>query len=157
MSGITTIERLVLESLGQSSKEIPALMQDTKLELRFLANILHALTLRGLIMRTAEGYSLNQKIVVSSCDEINNFTSKKIEATELISGLLTAQNSPLKIRKVALNERDRTILRGLIKNIENFVNGLPSPSKENPTHSWSIVVCGEDRYESIINRLIQEA
>lgn len=157
MSGITTIERLVLESLGQSSKEIPALMQDTKLELRFLANILHALTLRGLIVRTGEGYSLNNKIVVSNSDDINNFAAKKTEATELISGLLTPHDSPLKLRKVYLNDRDRTILRGLLKNIENFVNGLPSPSKNNPTHSWSVVVCGEDRYGSIINRLIQEA
>lgn len=157
MSGITTIERLVLESLGQSSKEIPSLMQDTKLELRFLANILHALTLRGLVIRTNEGYSLNHKIIETMTEEINNFTVKKTEVTELISGLLTEKDSPLKLKKVSLSDRDRTILRGLIKNVENFVNGLPAPNKDQPTHSWSVVVCGEDRYGSIINRLIQEA
>ena len=80
-----------------------------------------------------------------------------MEVTELISGLLTEKDSPLKLKKVSLSDRDRTILRGLIKNVENFVNGLPAPSKDNPTHSWSVVVCGEDRYGSIINRLIQEA
>lgn len=157
MSGLTTVERLVLESIGQSPKEIPALMQDTKLELRFLANILHALTLRSFIVRTADGYTLNHNLPSNEKEALQDFATKKAEAIELIGGLLAPDASPLKLRKVSLTERDRTILRGLLKSVEDFVNGLPSPHKDAPTHSWSIVVSGEDRYSNIITRLLQGA
>lgn len=156
MSGITTVERLVLESIGQSPKEIPALMQDTKLELRFLANILHALTLRSIVVRTEHGYALNQHLPSAEKQQLNDFHSRKAEVTELITGLLDPQDSPLKLKKVAMKEKDRAMLRALLKNVEDFINGLPAPGKNDPTHSWSVVVCGEDRYHNIINRLIKE-
>lgn len=156
MSGLTTVERLVLESIGQAPKEIPALMQDTKLELRFLANILHALTLRSLVVRTNEGYTLNRHLPDSEKKALSDFHAKKAEVVELVTGLLSPEASPLKLRKVAMSDRDRTILKGMLKNVEDFMNGLPAPSKDDPTHSWSVVVCGEDRYSSIINRLIGE-
>lgn len=157
MSGLTSIERLVLESIGQSPKEIPALMQDTRLELRFLSNILHALTLRSFIVRTAIGYELNHHLPELERAKLNEFSSKKTEAVELISGLLASEESPLRLKKVAMSDKDRSILKALLKNVENFVNGLPAPTKNDPTHSWSVVVCGEDRYSNIINRLIKEA
>jgi hypothetical protein len=156
MSGLTTVERLVLESIGQCPKEIHALMNDTKLELRFLANIVHALTLRSFIVRTNEGYTLNRHLPDQEKSAINEFSAKKYEALELVGGLLTHENSPLKVRKVSMTDKDRTMLRGMLNNIEEFVKGLPAPAKDSPTHNWSVVVWGEDRYGSVINRLIGE-
>ena len=157
MTGITTIERLLLESLGQGPKEIPALMVDTQLDLRILSNVLHALTLRSFVIRTTEGYALNKHLSESERKSIDAFDAKKSEVMELISGLYNQHSNQLRVRKVAMTDKDRTILRGLLKNVEDFVSGLPAPTKHAPTHSWSVVAWGEDKYSTIVQRLIGEA
>jgi hypothetical protein len=151
---LTTVERLVLESLGQGPKDIPMLMSDTRLELRFLANILHALTLRNFIVSTPAGYAINSHLPESHHQEVNNPTARRSEAMELISGLIAPQESQLRIQKTWMTDKDRTILRAMLKSVEDFVKGLPSPPKDAPTHTWSVVVWGEDRYGSVVNRLL---
>lgn len=154
---LTTVERLVLESLGQGPKDIPLLMSDTRLELRFLANILHALTLRNFVVLTPAGYTINKHLPEAHQNEVNNPTARKSEAMELVGGLIDPQDSKLRIQKAWMTDKDRTILRAMLKSVEDFVKGLPTPPKDAPTHTWSVVVWGEDRYGSVINRLLSEA
>lgn len=157
MYGLTTIERLVLESLGQGPKEIPQLMADTRLELRFLANVLHALTLRGHIILVSNGYAINPRLPEEEKRALNSFEAKKEEAMELVGGLFNPGPSGIRLRKAWMSDKDRTMLRALLKGIEDFIQGLPSAPKDSATHAWSVVVWGEDRYGAIIDRLIKEA
>jgi hypothetical protein len=154
MQSITSIERLVLESLAISSKDLKALMLDTHLELRFLANILHALTLRGLVVLSAEGYAINRHIPQKEIDEVNCTEARHLEAKELLEGLCHAQGKCVGVRKAWVSEKDRAILRALLKNLEDFMKTLPEAPKNAPLHEYTLVVFGEDRYGSVIQRLI---
>ncbi len=156
MSGITTVERIVLESLGQSPKDIPRLMADTRLELRFLANVLHALTLRGFVVQDGAGYACNRHLAAAQQEEVDGARHRREEALELVGGLLGAENR-LRVHKAWMTEKDRTILRALLKNIEEFVTNLPAPPKGAATHTWSVVVWGEDQYGAVLDRMLGEA
>jgi len=156
MQSITSIERLVLESLAISSKDLKSLMLDTRLELRFLANILHALTLRGLIVLTPEGYAINRNISPSEVTEVNSESARRLEARELLAGMNSAQEMKLRMRKAWVSEKDKTILRAMLKNVEDFMRTLPEAPKGTPLHEYTLVVWGEDQYGPIIQRLIGE-
>jgi hypothetical protein len=155
MSGITTVERIVLESLGQAPKDIPRLMADTRLELRFLANVLHALTLRGLVVQDGAGYACNRHLPAAEIEEMNAPLHRRGEALELLGGLLGGENR-MRVQKAWMTDKDRTILRALLKNVEDFVKNLPAPPKGAATHTWSVVAWGEDQYGAVLNRLLGE-
>jgi hypothetical protein len=154
MQVLTTVERLVLESISTGTKDITALMRDTQLELRFLANILHALTLRSYITVTSEGYSVNRHLPLGEMQKLNDQKLQRYEALELIEGLSTGRTQNLGLRKAWVSEKDRTILKALIKNLEQFMQTLPPPPKDASLHDYTVVVWGEDKYGDVVKRLI---
>lgn len=153
---LTTVERLVLESLGQKPRSQQELQLDTRLQPKYLSKIVRALTVRGFIVSGTEGLRLNPRLPEGERREISTFDSKREEVLELASGMLSPHNSPLRTHKVCMSERDRVMLRGILKNLEDFVVGLPAPKSSDPTHAWSVVVWGEEGYGTIVQRLLGE-
>ena len=154
MQVLTSVERLVMESLGSGPKTLKGLMSDTRLELRFLANILHALTLRSYIVLTPEGYAHNPHLPAAELALINDENSRRSEALELIEGLTTARDKKIGIRKAWVGERDRAILGAMLRNLEEFMQTLPAAPKNAPLHEYTLVVFGADQYGSTVQRLI---
>ncbi len=154
MQMLTCVERLVLESLGSSPKDMKALMRDTQLEMRFLANILQSLTLRSYVVHGPDGYRPNQHLPSGEMRQLNHESCVRLEALELIEGLCKSPDKKIGLRKAWMSEKDRAILRALLKNVEDFVQSLPAPPKQAPLHEYTLVVWGEDQYGQAINRLI---
>ena len=149
MSSLTSVERLVLESLGSAPKDLKSLMADTQLELRFLVNVLHALTLRSVITLTDEGYSPNRHLPAQEIASMNDESSRREEALELFNGIHN-----MGLRKAWVSEKDRKILKAILKNLEDFMQTLPAAPKNAPLHEYTLVMWGEDQYGSTIRRLI---
>ena len=154
MQVLTSVERIVLESIGRSPKGISELMRDTRLELKFLANILHALSLRSYIVLKEDGYHPNKYLPEEELLLLNDETAVRHEALELIEGLAQAKGKKLGVRKAWVSERDRAILKALLKNVEDFMLNLPPAPKEAAIHDYTLVVWGEDFYGPTIQRLI---
>ena len=154
MQVLTSVERLVLESLGSSPKDLKALMTDTRLDLRFLANILHALTLRGYIVASEGGYTPNVHLPAKELASINDENARRHEAMELIEGMAVANDKKLGMRKAWVSEKDRKVLNAILKNLEDFMQTLPPAPKGTPLHDYTLVVWGEDKYGPVVQRLI---
>jgi len=129
-------------------------MTDTRLELRFLANILHALTLRGYIVDSEVGYIPNAHLPPEELSIINDEKARRHEAIELIEGMAGASEKKLGLRKAWVSEKDRPVLNALLKNLEDFMQTLPPAPKGAPLHEYSLVVFGEDKYGPVVQRLI---
>lgn len=154
MQSLTSVERLVIESISQGPKPLKALMQDTRLELRFLANILHALTLRSFIVLTTDGYALNKHLPPEELAQINDEKSRQSEALELLESLCSSKDKKLGLRKAWVSDKDRNVLNALLKNLEDFMQTLPAAPKNAPLHEYTLVVWGADQYGSTVQRLI---
>jgi len=154
MQALTSVERIVLESVGRSPKGINELMRDTRLELKFLANILHALSLRNYIVLKDGGYHANKRLSEEELLKLSDEESVRSEALELIEGLASAKDKKLGVRKAWVSERDRVILKALLKNVEDFMQNLPPAPKDAAIHDYTLVVWGEDFYGPTIQRLI---
>ncbi len=150
MASLTSIERIVIESIGASEKSLPEIMKDTQLELRLLANVLHALTLRGWVVVSPQGYRINRS---SHRDVIGSPEDHRQEALELVEGLVASKERRLGLHKVWMSEKDRVILRALFRNIEEFLRTLPPPPSEAQLHDYTLLVWGEDQYGSVVSRL----
>jgi hypothetical protein len=129
-------------------------MRDTQLELRFLANILHALTLRGFIVLGSDGYSHNPHLPENELALINDESARRSEALELLEGLTTAKERKIGIRKAWIGEKDKAILGAMLKNLEDFMQTLPAAPKHASLHEYTIVVFGADGYGPTVQRLI---
>lgn len=154
MQVLTSVERLVMESLGNGPKSLGALMADTRLELRFLANILHALTLRSFIVLTPDGYANNPHLPASELSLINEDSARRSEALELLEGLTISNQKKIGLRKAWVGEKDKVILAALLKNLEDFMQTLPAAPRNAPLHDYTLVVFGSDQYGPTIQRLI---
>lgn len=154
MQVLTSVERLVMESLGQGPKSLTALMSDTRLELRFLANILHALTLRSYIVLTSDGYAHNPHLPAEELALINDEQARRSEALELIEGLTNSKDKKIGVRKAWVGEKDKVVLAALLKNLEDFMQTLPPAPKHAQLHEYTLVVFGADQYGQTVQRLI---
>lgn len=154
MTTLTCVERLVLESLGNGPKDLATLMRDTQLELRFLVNILHALTLRSYVVHGEQGYAPNHHLPSEERAALHDDSQARLEAMELLAGLAHSQEKKLGLRKVWMSDKDRSILRALLKNVEDFVQTLPPPPKHAPLHQYTLVAWAEDQYGEVVKRLI---
>ncbi|MBY0518669.1 MAG: hypothetical protein K2P81_17295 [Bacteriovoracaceae bacterium] len=156
MYTLTSVERVVLESIGSRPRDIYELMSDTRLELKFLANILHAMILRGYIIHSDEGYCVNPHLPKNELEMINNPQSCKAEALELIEGMMNHEKPNIGIRKAWISEKDKKILNAMFTNIEQFVRTLPNPPKDVPLHDYTLIVWGQNGYGEAIKRVIGE-
>ncbi|MFP5457589.1 MAG: hypothetical protein ACLGG7_02550 [Bacteriovoracia bacterium] len=154
MQSLTSVERIVLESIGQSEKSLKELQRDTNLEVRFLTNILQALTLRGFVALRDGGYGINRHLPVEEFKKINDQHAHRQEALELIEGLASGTGKNLGLRKAWVSEKDRSILKALLKNVEDFMASLPPAPKGASLNDYTVVVWGEDKYGDVIKRLI---
>ncbi len=154
MNHLTSIERLLLESVSNGPKKITEIMMDTGLELKLVANLLNALTIRGFVSQMNEGYITNQRIPAGELQEINKNESRAKEAVELIEGITLHSSQKMHLRKAWVNERDRKILGALLKNLDDFIKTLPPAPRDARLQDFSIIVWGEEKYGTLINHLI---
>ncbi len=154
---LTTVERMVLESLGNAPRGMAGLMADTRLELRFLSNILHGLTVRNLVSRGPDGYTVNRLLPDAEAAALAEPRARKEEALELLGGMLVPGQPPLRARKAWVAPKDQVVLRALLAQVGDFLDHLPPPPKEAPLHDWRVVVWGEERYGAVVDRLVREA
>jgi hypothetical protein len=154
MNTLTCVERLIIESLGRSEKNVFELHRDTTLNQRILINILNALTLRGITHQRDGRYSISKHMTPDTLNSIKNSMGQKTEALELIESMLS-QESIVRLKKVYVSEKDKPILNALLNNLNNFFQTLPEAPKDVSLSDFSLFVWGEDQYGKNINRMIK--
>lgn len=154
MNTLTCVERIIVESIGRSSKTLSQLNLDTSLSPRLLLNILNALTLRGIITQREGKYSISNHISKEAVESLNGVENQKTEALELIESMLS-QPEVVKLKKVYVSEKDKPILKALLANLNNFFQTLPEAKDDVSLSQYSLFIWGEDQYGKNIKRMVE--
>jgi DNA-binding MarR family transcriptional regulator len=155
---ITLPERMVLESLQQSSKNVTKLNECTKLERGYLNNILPSLISKGLISQDREHkYEINKNINNDIKKELHDKKNVTTELNEIVGTCIRDRihnnnESAFKLKKVFLTAREQKIFKGLIYNIETFLSS--ADNKSHNTADQTLFFWGENNYGKVTNNIL---
>ena len=153
---ITILERMVLETLNTSEKNINTIQERTSINKMFLNKIMTSLIAKNLITIKEDLCVLNRAISPAVTQELNEPHSLMSEVNEIITSCLrdkiTMKNQQsFKLKKVNMTEREEKIFRGLIYNIESFINSLTC---NDNIKDQKIIFWGEGRYADIKDSIL---
>jgi hypothetical protein len=166
-NGLLMVERLIIESLGKTDKNLSELSRDTNLGKDILLNILPLIMTRNIVQYKRGVYSLNEFKKLEWRADINDPTSVKDEVKELFTSMVNTYYSDseeralLKLKKMWLTLSEKRILNSLLFNVEQFVKNiekdrLKKPEKEKLCEN-QVIFWGTTEYSSLIQDALQLA
>lgn len=154
MTGISSLERLILESLNTTSLTYSEIKRETGLRENICFNITQALIIRGLIKTDGVYYSLAKDLSKEMLELINGREAKSFEALELIESVVDQEEKNFRIQRVALDQKDEAIFNALLSNLESFLKDAHKKShKDIPLKSRKVIFWGMENMNTIINQL----
>lgn len=122
MKGLSSVERIILESIGMKQKSYEQIKNETGLQENVCFNVLQALIIRGMIKNEKGHYQINNSLSPIVIEEINGIDAKKTESLELIEGLIENEHEKIfRFQKVALEVNDEKIFKAMLSNLESFL------------------------------------
>lgn len=122
MRGLSSLERVILETLGKSHLAYEEIQKQSGLQENVCFNILQALLIRGILKTEGGKYFLNENISPLMMEELNGLDAKKAESLELIEAVVEQQGERIfRFQKVALDSRDEKIFVAMLTNLESFL------------------------------------
>jgi predicted DNA-binding transcriptional regulator len=156
MKGLSTIERVILESLDSHNKSLKEIQTETGLSENMTFNLLQALIIRGLVGYESSGYHIGKHIPLEIVKTLNSETSKKLEALELLTSMVESpRDEEFKMRKVYLEGSDEKIFKSLLIQMESLITEASKKNKKN-LKDCKVVFWAYDSYGSLIQRMVQE-
>ena len=110
MKGLSSIERIILESIGTKSLTYKEVLNQTGLQENVCFNVLQALIIRGLLKSEGGHFKLTDSISPLMLEEINSSGAKKFECFELLEALIEQKiNKVFRFQKIAMDSKDEKI------------------------------------------------
>ena len=156
MKGLSTIERLILETLGTKNLTHQAIISESGLHPNVCLNLLQALVMRGFLKTDGLSYQINKNISEQLKIEVNNLESKHAESLEMIEATLDLdQNRYFRMQKIALDEKDLKLFHAMMINLDLFLIEANKKSNEKiPLKKRQIIFWGHAQVNHVMNQLI---
>lgn len=152
---INLLERTILESLSDKSKNLEGLQKCTAFNKEIVINLLESLLSKNLVIIKNYQYCLNKNINKEIQKELKETTNIKIELNEIINAIYDLKQlnqAQFHLKKFHLSEREEKIFNGLLYNLESFINSLKDTKQ--PTSHKKIFIWGGAKYEDINKQYI---
>jgi len=151
---ISAIERYLLESVLKNNNTHTLIHLDTCLEPMIVKRTLESLIERELVqiknsLITIKSEKLKQ--MVKRTQEQRSLEFNQIIKSSIKNSLVKNKNDEFNFDKVSLSEKDHTIFRGMLKNLEDFLKGIPK--NKGKTSNEVFVYWGTKKYRNIIGDL----
>ncbi len=155
-NSLTIIDRLIIETIQKKTFTLEELQINTKLQRSILESSLFELITKELVINTHQGYTLAENIENDLALNFNTIDSLHNELTDItqtcIRNRLENDQKTFQLKKVYMNSSEEKIFRGLLYNLNSFLDSLDSKNKK--TSSKKIIFWGEDSYENICNSIL---
>lgn len=145
MKGLSSLERIILESIGRQTMVYEDIQMQTGLHENVCFNVLQALIIRGLIATDGVRYRICENLSPLMMEEINGSESKQAESLELIEAVVEQKNDRVfRFQKIALDHRDEKIFLAMLSNLDTFLEGAHKkaqgavPLKERKVIFWGM-------------------
>lgn len=157
MRGISSLERVVLECIGNQSLTYEDVQYQSGLHENVCFNILQALIIRGILVTDGVRYSASKNLSPLIMEEINGLTSKRAESLELIEAVIERESDKVfRFQKVALDSRDEKIFLAMLSNLETFLQDAHKKAQGSvPLKERKVVFWGVGQVQSLMTQLVQ--
>jgi hypothetical protein len=156
MKGLTSLERVIVESLGKPGLPFEKIQEQTGLQENVCFNLIQALIIKGIISFDKNIYKINPNISPLIIEEINGKAAKKEESLELIEAIIEMNSERIyRLQKVALDEKDEKIFKAMLYNLESFLKEANQKSQSTLTlKNRKIVFWGMSDVQKVINQIV---
>lgn len=153
---LTIVDRMILESLQAKSQNLFELENATRIGKEILNKSMTSLISQNIIVKKESLYSLNPNINERIKNELNDKINLMCEVNEIINScirktLSNTNETSFKLKKVNMTEREEKIYKGLLYNLESFINSL---NKTSQIADQKVIFWGEGKYENIKNSIL---
>lgn len=156
MYNFTVLERMILESVNKSAKDLEQIHEDTGLDKSICTNVLFSLLAKNLIIIDFNVYRLNKNLSEAILSELTDQRNRCVEINALVRECvklsLLEGSDTFKFKKVYMSEKDKKLLKAMLYNIETFLDGLKS--QKGKTKEETFVFWGGENYANAINAYI---
>jgi DNA-binding IclR family transcriptional regulator len=122
MRGLSSLERVILESIGKQSLPYEEIQMHSGLQENVCFNILQALVIRGLLRVESGRYKINENISPLMMEELNGLEARRAESLEMIEALVEQDSERIfRYQKIAMESRDEKIFIAMLSNLESFL------------------------------------
>jgi len=157
MKGLSSIERIILESIGTKSLTYKEVLNQTGLQENVCFNVLQALIIRGLLKSEGSHFKLTDSISPLMLEEINSSDAKKFECFELLEALIEQKiNKVFRFQKIAMDSKDEKIFLAMLSNLETFlIDAHRKAEKVTPMKERKVIFWGVGEMQILLNQLIR--
>ncbi len=152
---LTTIERIILESLNKKKKSLKEVIDDVGIKGTSALMALESLIQKDLVLKNEELYQLSLSSKEKLIDMMKNKASIKSEVQELINYSLNLaikeKRGEFSLKKVYLNEKDEKMINSLFSQLQNYIDKLLEKPTNHPTYKEKILYWGGSRYCDILD------
>ena len=152
MYNFTVLERMILESINKSPKNLDAIKEDTGLDSELCLNVVYSLSAKNLIVTKAQKYAINSNLCEGIIAELKDSQNRAVELNmlvrECVKDTVMGKGDSFGFKKVYMNQREKKLLKAMLYNLESFLDGL----KENKgkTKDETFVFWGKENYGKAI-------
>ena len=155
MKGLSSLERIILESIGKNVLTYEDIQYQTGLHENVCFNVLQALVIRGLTVTDGVRYRIADKIPPLVMEELNGLEAKRAESLELIEALIEREGRVFRFQKVAMDERDEKIFLAMLSNLESFLlDAHKKAETQVPLKNRKVVFWGMGEVKSLMGQLV---
>lgn len=156
MKGLSSLERVILESIGRQTLVYEDIQMQTGLHENVCFNVLQALIIRGIVTTNGHVYRINETLSPLMMEEINGVDSKMAESLELMEAVLEQKtNRVFRFQKVAMDSRDEKIFLAMLSNLETFLADVHKKSQASvPLKERKVVFWGMGEVKALMSQIV---
>ncbi len=156
MKGLSSLERIILESLGKQVLVYEEIQSQTGLHENVCFNVLQALVIRGLVSTDGVRYRISESLSPLLMEEINGTEAKQAESLEMIEAVVEQkQNKVFRFQKIAMDARDEKIFLAMLSNLETFLNDAHKKAQGAvPMKDRKVVFWGMGEVKNLMSQIV---
>ena len=156
MRGLSSLERVILECVGNQNLSYDQIQYQSGLQENVCFNIIQALIIRGILKSDKSGYKVNENISPLMMEELNGVEAKKAESLEMIEAVVEQKTDQVfRFQKIAMDSRDEKIFLAMLSNLDSFLKDAHQKAKSNvPLKERKVVFWGVGDIQSVMNQMI---
>jgi len=157
MRGLSSLERIVIESIGTDSLTYAQVQHQSGLHENVCFNILQALIIRGVLSTDGVKYTLNVNLSPAILDDMNGLSARQQESLELIEAVIDRKEDRIfKFQKIALDDRDEKIFKAMLLNMETFLVDCHRKAQSTiPVKSRKVIFWGMGEVSGLMQQMLK--
>lgn len=156
MKGLSSLERIILESIGRQTMVFEDIQMQTGLHENVCFNVLQALIIRGLVATDGVRYKVSESLSPIMLEELNGHESKVAESLELIEAVVEQkQDRVFRFQKIALDSRDEKIFMAMLSNLDDFLADAHKKAQGKvPLKERKVIFWGMGEVKSLMSQIV---